>query len=155
MLLALLGPACGGSTESGSAGGHGGAGSTGSGSAAAGSGAAGSGGGAAGSGATSSGGGVQCTGEKPMFPMFDKSCDSPASCLVKFHTINCCGTQVALGLSVSASAAFDKAEATCAAMYPACECATQPTKAEDGKEAIDTSVIKVDCKAGSCSSFVP
>jgi hypothetical protein len=102
-------------------------------------------------------GDVQCTGDtsNSKFPSFDNSCTSPAACVIKFHQINCCGTRIALGISASASAAFDQAEAACEAMYPGCGCAALPTKAEDGKAVEDTSMIKVDCKAGTCQTFVP
>lgn len=154
LLLTFLVFACGGSTEGGSTGDHSGAGSTGN--------SAGAGGESASS-ATGSGGGapdggeidVQCTGATPKFPIFDNSCDLPAACVIKFHQINCCGTQIALGISSSASASFDQAEAACEAMYPPCGCAQQPTKAQDGKVATDRSMIKVDCQLGACQTFVP
>jgi hypothetical protein len=113
----------------------------------------GSGGGTAGSGG-SGGTEVQCTGEKPVFPAFDKTCAAAADCALVFHQINCCGTRVALGISSAESAAFGAAEATCEAQYPGCGCAQQPTVAEDGKSA-DESLIQVDCLSGSCGSFVP
>jgi hypothetical protein len=138
-LAPLLAFACGGTVSSGSSGTGGGASSS-----------------SSGSGSASSGGAaVQCTATPPVFPAFDKSCATAADCAVKLHTVSCCGTQAAIGINASQSAAFDQAEALCDAMYPGCGCAQGPTKAEDGKETTDNNVIKVDCKAGACSSYIP
>jgi hypothetical protein len=143
-LVFLAAPACSGTVGSGSSGAGGGASS----------GSSGAGGGAS-SGSSSGGATVQCTATPPVFPAFDKSCATPADCVIKLHMINCCGTQIAIGINASQSAAFDQAEALCDAMYPGCGCAQGPTKADDGKEATDISMIKVDCKAGACSTYIP
>jgi hypothetical protein len=90
-----------------------------------------------------------------VFPAFDKTCAADDECAVKFHQINCCGTRVAIGINNAGSAAFDEAEAACQAMYPGCGCAQEPTKAEDGKTALDESTIQVACTGGACATFVP
>jgi hypothetical protein len=98
---------------------------------------------------------VNCsTSGTPMFPTFDKTCASDADCALEFHQISCCGTRIAIGVRASVSAAFDAAEAACESMYPACGCAQQPTKAEDGKEGPENT-MQVACTMGACSSFVP
>lgn len=90
-----------------------------------------------------------------MFPAFDKACTAAADCVIKFHMVDCCGSRVSIGINASESAAFDQAEAICDAMYPGCGCAAMPTKAEDGKTALDENTIQVDCLSGACSTFVP
>jgi hypothetical protein len=117
------------------------------------------GGGAGGGGNTGSGGGVtgvDCGGVSGTFPTFDKTCAADADCVKKFHQINCCGTQAAIGVSASASAAFDAAEATCESQYPGCGCAQAPTTAEDGKTATSgNDQIQVACMSGQCMTFIP
>jgi hypothetical protein len=73
---------------------------------------------------------------------------------VVFHTINCCGTHVALGISATDATRFDVAEALCDSMYPACGCASGITTAEDGGSSWNLLDFAAECAAGSCRSVV-
>lgn len=85
-----------------------------------------------------------------------KACSTDADCVTVLHQLNCCGTHVALGISKSAAAAYQTLEATCSADFPQCGCATEATKAEDGKTAADFSAsIPVACNAGKCETYIP
>jgi hypothetical protein len=87
---------------------------------------------------------------------FDKDCSADSDCVTKLHQVNCCGTRQAVGINASGSAAFDALEATCAAQFPGCGCAQQPTTAEDGHNRPDYSDnIPVACVAGKCTTFIP
>jgi len=96
---------------------------------------------------------VQCGGPDPAFPTFSKACGADGDCAFGKHQINCCGTQIAVGLAKSDLDAFQQAEAICEPQYPQCGCATFPTKAEDGGSEIDGE-IQVGCLAGACMTFV-
>lgn len=98
---------------------------------------------------------MQCVGDTPMFPMFDKACAMPSDCVVALHTVNCCGTMVALGINAAEKSAFDAAEATCDMQYPGCGCAQMPTTTEDGKMSMDDTQIQVGCTNGQCTTFLP
>lgn len=56
---------------------------------------------------------VQCGTGDSQFPEFDKNCTADGDCALVFHTVNCCGTEVALGINAGQVAAFDAAEAIC------------------------------------------
>ena len=119
-------------------------------------------GGGAGGGSGGVGGGGVSGGTPPgmcgtyAFPSFDKSCATDNDCIVKFHTIICCGTQTAWGVNAAARAAFESAETACDAAYPGCGCPTGATTAEDGKTSLagDGSDFFASCTAGQCHSFV-
>lgn len=97
---------------------------------------------------------VQCASVPPVFPVFEKSCQSDEDCVLVFHQVNCCGTEVAWGIAASEKAAFDAAEKECRAQFPPCGCPAFPTEAEDGNIPKDPDQIAVRCKAGTCFSYV-
>ena len=104
---------------------------------------------------TGSGGEVQCSTEPIVFPEFDKSCGNEADCALVFHTINCCGTDVAWGINADEVPAFEAAEAICDSQYPGCGCPAQATEAEDGNTSWDPNDFAVQCDGGTCMSYVP
>jgi hypothetical protein len=77
-----------------------------------------------------------------------------SDCALVFHTTDCCGTNVVWGIAASEVPAFDEVEAVCDAEYPLCDCAPQPTMAEDGNASEDPSVFAVACQMGSCTSYM-
>jgi len=91
----------------------------------------------------------------PFFPEFDRSCAEPADCALVLHQVDCCGSLAALGISDDAAKLFSDAEAECMLQYPQCDCAAQPTVADDGSSTPDTNSIEVSCVDGQCRSFVP
>jgi len=98
---------------------------------------------------------VQCTGDSPMFPAFDKACTEPGECAIGLHQVDCCGNRVAVGLAATAKAAFDAAEAVCEEQYPKCGCPQGPVVAEDGSQAFDPADVAVTCVFGACQTQVP
>lgn len=97
---------------------------------------------------------VQCGTVEHQFPDFDKNCASDADCALVFHTINCCGTEIALGINKDQVPAFDAAEALCDSQYPGCGCAQDATLAEDGNKAWGQDAFGVSCDAFKCRSHV-
>jgi len=114
-------------------------------------------GGTDGTGGTSGTGGegIQCGTEPVTFPEFDKSCVGNEDCALVFHTISCCGTDVAWGINVDEVPAFDAAEAICDSQFPGCGCPAGPTEAEDGNTGMSPDDFAVTCDAGTCMSYVP
>lgn len=86
------------------------------------------------------------------FGSFSRACDNQADCVVVEHQINCCGTRLATGLRRDVRAAFEVAEASCRASYPACGCAELAIRADDGTTASGSAQARVDCLAGSCAT---
>jgi len=97
---------------------------------------------------------LACESGGATFPALEKACSAASDCFVARHTKNCCGTQTAIGLNVSATVAFMTAESSCDAAYPGCGCAQFPTQAEDGRTE-DMGAIHVRCDSGLCTTFVP
>lgn len=87
------------------------------------------------------------------FPSFSRACAVSDDCFVGLHTINCCGTQRALGLAKFEQTAFETAETVCDAMYPPCGCAQGPTMTDTGESSLGET-ISVDCRAGECTTFI-
>lgn len=114
--------------------------------------------GASNSGSPDGGGGgsfhLTCESGSATFPGLDKACAVDADCALVDHTTSCCGSMTAIGLAKDSVAAFQQAEAACSAGYPGCGCAAGPTKAEDGRDATQGTIM-VHCASGSCTSYVP
>lgn len=116
--------------------------------------------GASNSGSTDGGAGgggsfhLTCESGSATFPGLDKQCAVDADCALVDHTTSCCGSMLAIGLAKDGVAAFQQVEAACSAGYPACGCAAGPTKAEDGRDATQGTIM-VHCASGSCASYVP
>jgi hypothetical protein len=89
------------------------------------------------------------------FPEFDKTCGGEEDCALVFHTVDCCGTQVAWGINVDEVSAFDAAEAICDSQYPDCDCMAQETEADDGNSSFNHDDFAVACQSGSCMSYIP
>jgi hypothetical protein len=108
-----------------------------------------------GTGNTTSGDVIECAADPPVFPEFDKRCDTVSQCSLVFHTIDCCGTEVVWGINDNDVAHFDEAEAICDAQYPACGCPAGPTEAEDGDTGLVPEDFQIECTDGTCKSYVP
>jgi hypothetical protein len=80
---------------------------------------------------------VTCGGTfyPPGFPIFDRTCTSPADCVVARHQIDCCGSFEATGIRSSEMTRFQGDEQLCESQSPACACASRPTVADDGTSA--------------------
>jgi len=110
-----------------------------------------------GSGATCSGSGnVNCAmGGISNFPAWLDTCKVDSDCVVAQHQINCCGTNVALGINACAKDKFAAAEATCEGQYPGCGCASFATLAQDGFSGFGADdIFGAKCTGGVCQSYV-
>jgi hypothetical protein len=86
-------------------------------------------------GSSDSASGVQCgAGGTPRFPTFNKDCVSAQDCALVTHLTSCCGDTVVMAISAQLVPAFNAAEATCEAQYPACGCASDIVTVEDGSK---------------------
>jgi hypothetical protein len=88
------------------------------------------------------------------FPTFTKACTNTMSCSFGLHTINCCGTQMALGFNHDQRDAFTAAETAWDATCPQCGCPQQPLTAEDGKSCT-MQMITVTCDNSICTTHCP
>lgn len=86
-------------------------------------------------------------------PPPDRACSSASDCALLNHQVDCCGSEVALGLASGARAAAEQQERVCAAQWPRCKCVAQQTVADDGKPFADAAGVKVRCVAGRCESY--
>jgi hypothetical protein len=98
---------------------------------------------------------VECTAEPPIFPELDKHCANVGECVLVFHTIDCCGTEVVWGINETEVDRFNEAEEICDAQYPPCGCAPGPTEAEDGNTGFGPDDFEVECADSTCKSYVP
>lgn len=97
---------------------------------------------------------LQCNSTDSEFPPFSKSCESDEDCVLLGHQIDCCGSFTMIGVSVSDQEKFEAAESQCSSSFPMCECAQQPTIAEDGLRANDIGAFAVVCNTNQCSSTI-
>jgi hypothetical protein len=115
-------------------------------------------GGPGGTGAASGGGGGAtpklCVGAGASFPSFVKACDSVTNCALVQHQTDCCGGALIMAINHGEVARFDAAEKICEAEYPACGCASQGVKAEDGTMVPwdKQSSIVAQCVNSTCQS---
>ena len=84
---------------------------------------------------------------------FDRACAADTDCAVIQHRLDCCGSEIELGVASSGLAADRRLEDTCVGP-PRCECLALLTVAEDGNKVLDPASVKVRCSAGRCVSFV-
>ena len=100
-------------------------------------------------------GDVRCVDTPAVFPKFDAACWDNTWCAIGFHQVDCCGNLFALGMLHPELERFAAAEKICKAQYPGCGCPTGPTTTDTGQTATDVSKIAVECRAGTCTTFVP
>jgi hypothetical protein len=98
---------------------------------------------------------VNCVGTPQVFPEFDRACWDDSWCAIGFHQTDCCGNRVALGMLHPEVVRFDVAEQICRSQYPGCGCPAGPATTDTGQTATDDSLIKVACRAGACTTYVP
>jgi hypothetical protein len=88
---------------------------------------------------------------------YDKSCAAAADCAIGRHYLDCCGSEIALGINVSEAARFDASGGICNGQGPLCACASQGLVAEDGQHSHDLehlSDVSVACNAGRCETSI-
>jgi len=86
-------------------------------------------------------------------PAKDRACTTVADCSLVLHQIDCCGNEVALGVSASARARVESAERNCRISLGLCECPVGPTRTDDGSRPRDPGEIVVACTAGQCTTY--
>jgi hypothetical protein len=92
-----------------------------------------------------------------------KSCQSDTDCVIKQEQTDCCGTILYVGVSTASAGMFDTCEAAWVTHFPACGCASNQTKTEDGKTSVlggDAGAPKVHCtdftmSGGICMTYTP
>jgi hypothetical protein len=104
---------------------------------------------------TSTGSGGACPDGGMPIPTEFKTCASSGDCIQQLIYVDCCGSQEAIGVSVSQQQTFQAFEKACNPVVPACECKGDPTIAEDGKPVLPDAPIQVGCNSGLCMTFVP
>jgi hypothetical protein len=87
-------------------------------------------------------------------PALDKSCVRDDDCFAGVHTLDCCGSQVVLGYSVSEQSSFNGYEAQCMARA-VCRCAPQDPTIEGGQVTSDIELRRAVCSAGHCLGTGP
>ena len=87
-------------------------------------------------------------------PDLDKSCTTDADCFAGVHYADCCGSQVVLGYSTEAEAAFITYEADCASRA-LCRCAPSPPMLEGGQVTSDVDQAIGLCGGGQCYGSGP
>jgi hypothetical protein len=95
---------------------------------------------------------VRCDARPPVFPAFDKSCETDQDCTFGLHQVNCCGGLRAVGFNLDELDRFRKAESLCQSQYPPCGCFDCRIITEDESAFCQGSGWKVlvRCQAGQC-----
>ena len=100
-------------------------------------------------------GAVNCAASPQVFPVFDRACWDDLWCSTVFHQTDCCGNRKALGMLHPETERFAVVERVCQSQYPRCGCPSGPTTTDTGQTATDDSMIKVQCREGLCTTYVP
>ncbi len=95
---------------------------------------------------------AECTSSGLIWPKPVKACQANADCTYAMKTIDCCGTQVATGITKAAKSAFEAAEFKCANAMAICDCIAKPVTHDDGSSAGD-GMTAVSCDQGLCSTY--
>jgi hypothetical protein len=84
-----------------------------------------------------------------------KACEQDDDCVVVQYQRDCCGTYAVHGIADSERALFEACSPQ-PSSYPACGCASQQTRVEDGRFSayFDLSDVAARCDAGACTSYV-
>ena len=85
-------------------------------------------------------------------PKAVKACATTSDCTYLLQTIDCCGSQRAVGVTKFAKDALEKAEFACTQQMSVCDCMPKPVQLEDGLSAGD-GLMAVQCEAGSCMTY--
>ena len=95
---------------------------------------------------------AECTSAGLIWPKPVKACQTTADCTYAMKTIDCCGTQLATGITKAAKSAFEAAEFKCATAMAICDCMPKPVTHDDGSSAGD-GMTAVSCDQGLCSTY--
>lgn len=99
---------------------------------------------------------IDCLADPQVFPPFHKApCVTTDECAIGFHQIDCCGSRESWGIAAADADEFTAAETTCDQQFPRCDCAPQPTIADDGQVSENDQDFAVACLASTCLTFIP
>ena len=93
---------------------------------------------------------------RPPVP-YAKGCGTASDCAIGYHLENCCGQEIAIGVSPSALPAFTRDGGICGDEFGGlCDCDLGGTIAEDGRTSLDPlhHDIVVTCDQGLCKTHV-
>ena len=90
-----------------------------------------------------------CTPQGLQDPKPVKACAAPSDCDFSMTTVDCCGSQVFVGIATFAKAAYDIEQTKCAGTMAICDCMPKPTTLEDGK-VLTTNAVPLQCVNGAC-----
>ncbi len=85
-------------------------------------------------------------------PKPPKACGKTSDCTIAMKTVDCCGSQQAVGVAKYAKDAFEKAEFSCSKGMSVCDCAPKPIQFEDGLSGGD-GLMAVQCEDGLCQTY--
>lgn len=91
----------------------------------------------------------KCANAGAQDPKPFKFCHDNSECAWVPHQIDCCGSQMAVGIAKFAIGPYTKAEADCNKAGPQCECMSKQMTAEDGKT-VGSGDPVVTCSYGAC-----
>ena len=91
----------------------------------------------------------ECTTNGLQQPKPFKWCSKASDCAWVPHTIDCCGSQMAVGVAKASLAGYSAAEAECTKTAAICDCLSKPMVAEDGKTLISGDPV-ITCGYGAC-----
>jgi len=101
---------------------------------------------------------IECVDKSGNLPVSLKACSSDADCAMRERQSDCCGSLTLVGIRAELAAAFSVCEEDRRKGLPLCDCLSQPTRAEDGREVSGFSP-KVKCtdftsSGGICKTYV-
>jgi hypothetical protein len=101
---------------------------------------------------------IACVDSSGAMPISLKTCTSSADCAIRTRQSDCCGSEMVIGVRADVAEPFATCEAERRKGLPLCDCLSQPTRAEDGRE-ISGFTVKVHCtdftgSGGICKTYV-
>jgi hypothetical protein len=82
-----------------------------------------------------------------------KRCNRTDDCTFTEVQVDCCGSIVYVGIGTASEVQFEACNQAWSAHWPACGCAAQPSKTEDGKQITDPNQVAVVCNGGLCRTL--
>lgn len=88
----------------------------------------------------------------------DRRCTIQTDCWLGIHQTDCCGNTSAIGINNADRGRFDMLEPRCRASYPACGCASGPTRTDSGETTANPTAVRLACVAAgpqrTCRTYV-
>lgn len=87
------------------------------------------------------------------WPAGMRACETVDDCGFVALTIDCCGSQAAVGIAEPFVEVIAADEAVCGPSLEVCDCAPDPIKTDDGKTAIDLLHVAFTCQDNVCRTL--